>query len=339
MTDVARRAGVSSATVSRALRGVEGVSVATRDRIRQIADELGYVVSPEASRLASGVTSRVAVVVPTISRWFYATMLAGIEGVLRDAEIDVLIYHVEGAADRDRFFERLPARRKVDAVVLIALPITGEQARRLDLMGVAIVAAGGKIASYPSVRIDDEIAARQAMSHLLEAGHRRIAFIMTADSEKQVWASDTLRRKGYVDALAEADIPVSPDLMVTVPWGIDGGAKAMDRLLSLPTAPTAVFAHSDEVAIGALRTLRRAAIAVPHDMSIVSVDDHPMAELNDLTTVHQSVELQGQLAGHLVLDLMSGKTPEELHLRVPTRLVVRGSVAAPPSVDPSHHRR
>ncbi len=305
------------------------MSPETRDRITQIADELSYVVSPEASRLAGGATRRVAVVVPAISRWFYATMLAGIEGVLREADMDVLIYHVEGASDRARFFDRLPARRKVDAVILIALPVADAQIRRLELMGVTVVVAGGKIADYPSVQIDDEEAARQAVSHLLAIGHRRIALIMTTDSEDQVWVSDLSRRRGYSDALQHAGIPRAPELMVTVPWGLDGGARGMDRLLSLPSPPTAVFAHSDEVAMGALRTLRRASIAVPDRMSIVGVDDHPMAELNDLTTVHQSVEAQGAKAAQLVLDLLSARTPRQLHITVPTHLVVRGSTSAP----------
>ena len=123
MADVARRAGVSIATVSRALRDVPGVSDATRVRIREIADELSYVVSPEASGLARRETGRVAVVVPRIDIWFYATMLASIERVLRAADLDVLVYQVDGEEQRGRFFEQLPARRKVDAAVLIALPL------------------------------------------------------------------------------------------------------------------------------------------------------------------------------------------------------------------------
>ncbi len=306
-----------------------GVSAETRERIAKIADELAYVVSPEASRLAGGATRRVAVVVPAISRWFYATMLAGIEAVLREADLDVLIYHVEGASDRERFFDRLPARRKVDAVILIALPVTDPQRRRLDLMGVTVVVAGGKIADYPNVQIDDEQAARQAAGHLIAVGHRRIGLITTSDSEDQVWTSEVLRKGGYEDALRRAGIPLSPELMVTVRWGLDGGARGMDQLLSLPNPPTAVFAHSDEVAMGALRTLRRASLAVPDRMSIVGIDDHPMADLNDLTTVHQSVEVQGAIAGQLVLDLVSGRTPRRMHVTVPTYLVVRGSTAAP----------
>src|SRR5262245_29172734 len=115
MSDVAREAGVSIATVSRALRGVPGVGQPTRDRIREIADRLSYVVSPEASALSRGRTGRVAVVVPRLDAWFYSAMLASMAPVLRQADMDMLVYQVEGEEQRTRFLRDLPARRKVDA--------------------------------------------------------------------------------------------------------------------------------------------------------------------------------------------------------------------------------
>ncbi|MGH3355539.1 MAG: LacI family DNA-binding transcriptional regulator [Nocardioidaceae bacterium] len=327
MADVARAAGVSIATVSRALRDAPGVSEPTRLRIKRLAEDLAYVVSPEASRLARGSTGRVGVVVPALNRWFYSNMLAGIEAELRDAEMDMLVYHVEGAADRSRFFERLPARRKVDAVVIVALPLTEQEMRRLDLMGVSVVVAGGSEGHYPHVRIDDAEAARQAVEHLVRIGHRRIGMIRTADPEGSIWPVDEARSQGYLSTLRECGIDFDDELMVVVPWGIDGGARAMDRLLSMRHPPSAVLAHSDEVAVGALRSLRRAGIRVPEGMSVVSIDDHPMAELTDLTTVHQPVVEQGAAAGRLVLDLLHGVQPAEEQVVLPTHLVIRSSTA------------
>ena len=158
MVDIARLAGVSLATASRALSNAPGVAPATRERVLAVAEELSYVVSPEASRLSGGPTRRVAVVVPHISRWFFAAMLEAVESVLREADLDLLLYHVGDAADRQAFFERLPARRKVDAVVVLAFPVSEAEQQRLELMGVSIVAAGGQSADYPYVCIDDEAA-------------------------------------------------------------------------------------------------------------------------------------------------------------------------------------
>jgi LacI family repressor for deo operon, udp, cdd, tsx, nupC, and nupG len=150
MTDIARIAGVSMATTSRALNNAPGVAAATRERVLAVAAQLSYVVSPEASRLSGGATRRVALVVPHISRWFFAALLEGLEAVLRDADLDVLLYHVGDATDRRDFFDRLPARRKVDALITLAFPVTERERQRLELMGVSIVAAGGQIAAYPS---------------------------------------------------------------------------------------------------------------------------------------------------------------------------------------------
>ena len=144
MVDIARIAGVSMATASRALNNAPGVATATRERVLAVAEQLSYVVSPEASRLSGGSTRRVAVVVPHISRWFFAAMLEALESVLREADLDVLLYHVGDAADRHDFFDRLPARRKVDAVVVLAFPVAEAEQQRLELMGVSIVAAGGQ---------------------------------------------------------------------------------------------------------------------------------------------------------------------------------------------------
>jgi LacI family repressor for deo operon, udp, cdd, tsx, nupC, and nupG len=330
MADVAREAGVSIATVSRTLRNLPGVGRKTRDRVLTIAESLSYVVSPEASRLSGGTTGRVALVVPTINLWFFSTMLAGIERVLREADIDVLLYHVDGAEDRRSFFERLPARRKADAVVVITLPVPEQEASRLDMMGVFVVAAGGRLLDYPCVRIDDKEAAHQAVSHLVHLGHRRIAMIRASDPEGLLWAADLARSRGYLDTLEMAGLEFDENYMVTEPFSIEGGARAMERLLSLREPPTAVFAYSDEIAMAALRTLRRAHIPVPSQMSIVAVDDHPMSVLHDLTTVHQPVEAQGELAGHMVLDLLHGRELTDRDVLLPTHLVVRGSTAPPP---------
>jgi|SRR5580704_8288709 DNA-binding LacI/PurR family transcriptional regulator len=330
MIDIAHMAGVSLATVSRALSNAPGVAAATRERVLAVADELSYVVSPEASRLSGGSTRRVAVVVPHISRWFFAAMLEALESVLREADLDVLLYHVGDAADRRAFFERLPARRKVDAVVVIAFPVSEAEQQRLELMGVSIVAAGGQIAAYPYVCIDDEGAGRQAMDHLIFLGHRRIAMIAAVDPDQPGWSSASGRAQAYYSALRDAGIAADPNLVITVDWGGPQGAEAMGELLGLREPPTAVYAHSDEIALGAMRTLRRAGLRVPEDISVIGIDDHPLAGLTDLTTVSQPVRQQGLLAGHMVLGLLRGEDIERAAI-TPTRLVIRRSTAPPRS--------
>lgn len=327
LADIARLAGVGLGTASRALSNAPGVAPATRQRVLDVAEKHAYVVSPEASRLASGTTGRVALVVPHISRWFFGEMVDAMEVVLRTAELDTLLYPVGALSDRKHFFDRLPARRKVDAVIVVAFPIEDDERRRLELLGVHIVAAGGQHAVYPHVSIDDELAGRQAMDHLVHLGHRRIGMIEAVDPDQPTRPSG--RSAAYHQALGDMGVPADPSLVVTTDWGGEHGAEAMASLLSIRHPPTAVYAHSDEVALGAIRTIRRAGLRVPADISVIGIDDHPLANLTDLTTVRQPVREQGTLAAQMVLNLLQDRHIDSEAITLPTQLVVRLSTAPP----------
>jgi DNA-binding LacI/PurR family transcriptional regulator len=332
LSDVAREAGVSLATASRALNNAYGVAAATREKVLETARRLDYVVSPDAVRLASGSTRRVALVVPHIERWFFGAMVGGIENVLSQANIDVLLYHVGGPEDRANFFTRLPARRKVDAVVVVAFPVDDAERERLALLGVSIIAAGGQSVEYPYVCIDDYRAGRQAVDHLIELGHRRIAMIAAHDPDQPGWPARSGRSEAYVDALDHAGIEVRHDLVRDVDWGGTNAAAAMDDILDTTDPPTAVYTHSDELALGVMRTLHRRGLRIPDDISIVGIDDHPLAELTDLTTVRQAVHEQGAIAARLVLDALDGVESSAAHptaITVPTRLIVRSTTSSP----------
>lgn len=330
LDDVARRARVSAATASRALGEHPHVAAATRERVREAAADLDYVASPEATRLAGGPTGRVAVLVPHPSRWFFGELIEGLEAELREADLDLLLFRVGGPDERSAFFAKLPARRKVDAVVVLAFGVDEQEQARLASLGVGVVAAGGRVASYPSVGIDDHRVGRQAVDHLLHLGHRRIGVLALTD-ERRLAPDPDGRLSGWRAALREAGIEPDEDLAVAVPWGGEAGAAGMERLLGLRTPPTAVFAHCDETALGALRTLRRTGLRAPEDLSLIGVDDHPLAALADLTTVAQPVREQGRRAGALVRaaldgDLTARVPPSET---LPTRLVLRSTTSPP----------
>lgn len=329
MADVAERAGVSIATVSRAVRGLPGVSPRTRSRVLSAVEELDYVVSPAASSLR-GATRRVAVVLPRLDSWFSSTMLATVEAGLRQADLDVLLYQIGTEEKRTRFFRDLPTRRKVDAVVLIALPIRLEEEERLDLMGVEVVVAGFRLRDFPSVGVDDVAIAVTAVEHLLDLGHTRIGMIRTSDTDGARWASDLHRRTGYLQALTNHGIDHDPSLLVTAPYGVDAGAVGMERLLALEDRPTAVFCYSDDIAVAAAAAARRHGLRVPEDLSLIGVDGNGLGELFDITTVDQHVVDQARAASRMVLDLLSGRTPEDTCLTLPADLVVRGSTGPTP---------
>lgn len=331
MADVAHRAGVSIATVSRALRGLPGVSPRTRTRVMSIVAELDYVVSPAASSLR-GATRRVAVVLPRLDSWFSSTMLANVESTLRRGDLDVLVYQVSSQEQRASFFRDLPTRRKVDAVVLITLPLRPEEEERLDLMGVEVVVAGSRLRDFPSVNVDDVAIGIAAVEHLVGLGHTRIGMIRTSDTDGAKWTSDLHRRNGYLEALRRHDLPREPELLVTEPFGVAAGAHGMERLLALEEPPTAVFCYSDDIAVAALHTLHRHGLRAPEDVSLIGVDGHELGELFGITTIDQHVVDQARAASEMILDLLSGRRPAQPRLTLPSHLVVRGSTGPPRGV-------
>ena len=330
--DVAALAGVSASTVSRSLRGHSSISAPTRQRVLEAARELSYSASPQASGLASGRTRSIGIVVPFVTRWFYVNAVAGAYEVLHEAGYDVLLYHLGDWRSRDRFFERMPLARRVDAVLTLALPLTDEHTLALRALDMPLVTLGAVLPGVPCVRIDDVAAVRTAVHHLLHQGHEQIVMLTGVDDEQGFgFVSSTRRREGYRRAMADAGLSRHVDLVSAGEYGIDGGAAAMAALMNRPTLPTAVVAEYDELAIGAIRELRRASIAVPGRLSVVGVDDHEMASVVELTTVAQPVQEQGAVAARLLLDTLEDDAValERREVVLPTRLVVRGSTGVP----------
>lgn len=332
LADVAARAGVSEATASRSLRGVSRVAPVTRERVLDAARDLSYVTALQALTEQSGPRRTVAVIVPFITRWFFGTVTSAAVDYLRERGYDVLLYHLGNADIRDHFFERMPLARRVDGILSLSMPLSEEHTLSLRSMDMPLVSVGSTIPGSPSVGIDEVGAARSAVSHLLHLRHERIALIAgTQDDARFEFVSSHHRQLGYEQALGAAGIELDPRLVASGPHGIQGGAAAMAELLSGPVMPTAVFAEYDELALGALWALRRAGLRVPQDVSVVSIDDHEMAPILDLTTVAQNVERQGQAAAQMLLQLLGAEvgTPPQERMVLPTNLILRGTTAPP----------
>jgi LacI family transcriptional regulator, repressor for deo operon, udp, cdd, tsx, nupC, and nupG len=329
---VARLAGVSTATVSRALRGLSYVSPPTRARVLAAAEELDYVVSPSASRLASGQTRSVGVVTPYIGRHFFAQVLSGAEAVLREAGYDVLLYALPEEQARAGFFEELPLRRRVDAVLVITLPLSEAQMDKLRALEVPLGVVGSigvDTVGASRVGIDDTAGARTAVNHLVNLGHERIAMIGggVSNAEPNPFTTPEDRRVGYRLSLTDAGLTWYPDYEVDGRYTTTGGEQAMGGLLGLEHPPTAVFAQSDRMAVGAMHALRRAGLSCPEDVSIIGFDDHEVAAPLDLTTIAQPMAEQGALAAEQILSALEGGEPQVAVL--PTRLVLRSSTSPP----------
>lgn len=327
IADVARRSGVSVATVSRALRGLPNVSPATRAKVRAAADELAYVADPNAARLAGRSTRTLGLAVPVLGGWYQAQVLAGVEGASVAQGYDLLPMVVGGRERLDRFADELPFRKRVDGLLLVDVPLTREQTARVVGAGVPVVVAGAHVDGVTSLRLEDRAAARAAVDHLVELGHRRVGVIGGLADDPFGFPAPTDRVAGARDALAAVGADLEDALVVPGNFSPAGGAEAMVHLLSLPEPPTAVFALSDEMAIGAMHAARAAGLRVPQDLSVVGFDDHEMAPYVDLTTVAQDVLGVGERATALLLAHVADADAAPRHETVPTRLVVRGTTA------------
>jgi LacI family transcriptional regulator, repressor for deo operon, udp, cdd, tsx, nupC, and nupG len=333
--DVARRAKVSVATVSRALRGLPNVAPSTRQRVLHAAQELHYVADPSASRLAGGRTNTVALVVPMLGQWFYSRIFSGVEGVMAAAGFDVLPFTLSGPGGCDRFVERLPFRKRVDALLLVDAPMRADHLDQILAVAPCAVTVGLRHPGIPSLQLDNVGAARLAVGHLTGLGHQRIALIGGAEDDPFGFAAPVERATGYRQALEDARLEAAPELEVPGNFSLQGGAEAMQRLLTLDDPPTAVFACSDEMAIGAMQVAKDAGLRVPANLSIVGFDDHEVAEFVGLTTIRQDVGGLGERAAQLLLGLLDAfddapSTPVP-HLIQPTRLVVRRTTGPPPA--------
>ena len=329
--DVAREAGVSTATVSRALSAHPHVAPATKRKVDDAVRRLGYVANSNAARLASGQSRTVGLLAPSLGGWYQSEVVAGVEEVLAAERYDLLI----GTADpraRQRIFQGDPRfNQHIDAVLLVDVFCSEEGALRLARLGMPAVVLGEPVHAVDSVSVDNVAGGLLAAQHLLALGHRHVALVGGGVRLDVAHHVPTERREGFVAGLAAAGVTLDQRYEVDGEFTIDGGARAMAALLDLPEPPTAVFLMSDEMAFGALQTLRERGLRAGGDVSVIGFDDHPVAAAAGLSTVRQPVREIGRLGGRLVLDALAADAPAASapqHHVMDLELVARDSTAA-----------
>jgi LacI family transcriptional regulator len=332
--DVARAAGVSRTTVSLVLNGVEGIKLRpeTRQRVLQIADELGYVPNAAARALVS---QRAQIIGLFLTRRahhissdaFITQTLEGLLDVAHQHNMRLLIDIVEPEHQREIYLEMARAKR-IDGILLSGPRVDDEALRLLERDGFPTVLIGQLPGSnFSFVDVDNCASANMAVAHLIQLGHRRIACITNA-SASYTAAVDRLR--GYRNALESADIPYDPGLVRYGDFTVDSGYQQMKDLLDSGARFTAAFVASDTLVLGAKAALAERGLHVPGDISLVGFDDLPFAQYLSppLTTVHlPAVELARQ-ACHLLFCLLQGEQPCCQQTILDTQLVVRDSSGA-----------
>jgi len=326
--DIAREAQVSHPTVSRALRYSPLVKRETAERIRQIASSMGYRANAVARGLVTRRTRTIGAVVTTIADPFIGEVVSGIEEMANDHGYSVFVANCMADPEREIRVVDSFQERRVDGILVTSSRVGALYMPLLSQLKVPIVLINNQHPSefVHSVTIDNIPASRKAVQHLVELGHQRIAYI----GDQFGFQSDTERFAGYREALESADFPFSPELVVHGDGRPEGGRQAVEKLLALPTLPSAVFCYNDMSAIGALSGIRCHGLRVPEDISLVGFDDLFIASYSDppLTTIRQPKRLMGRMAMEILLNLFSD-AHQETNVKVQGELVVRQSTAPP----------
>jgi len=325
--DVADRAGVSAATVSRVVNDTGQTAEATRERVLDAIEELEYRPNRTAKTLAQGATRTIAVAVPTFTTPFHNELLKGVRSRLEDHDADLLLCDLEWEAPEASLTKFLE-RGAMDGLLAAGLPVEGNVGEELRTLGRPAVMVGSQWVHLDSFYWDETAGARMATEHLLEEGHTRIGLI-TTHHESPI---RNARIQGYKDALREAGIEPQRSWIATgrtekhAGFSEESGYEAMQTLLDGEANVTAVFASSDVQAIGAWQALRHEGRSVPEDVAIVGYDDVKVSRFIGLSTVSQKMHDIGEAAADLLLHRLQGSGASEPVSRLVTpELQIRAS--------------
>jgi len=331
LKDIAEQAGVSIMTVSKALRGAPDVSATTRERIKALATQMGYVPDTSAQCLRTRSTKLLGLVVSSLTNPIFARVVLAIEQRAQELGYDLILAHTHNQAEREAVcIQRMLARRVEGLFISPVYRLASEDRvyRELQARGTPTVILGHRAPfcnDFVNVESDDIAGAHAATQHLLELGHRRIAFL--AGPPVTPWTRE--RFEGYRRALRERDIEADDRLIFQAGRTIEDGAKAALQMLNEGVLPTAVQCVNDMVAVGTVETLLQQGYRVPQDISVVGFGNILLSEhfRIPLTTVRQPKFHLGEAAVEVMLQLFKGKNPAPR--RIPVELLVRESTAAP----------
>jgi DNA-binding LacI/PurR family transcriptional regulator len=302
--DVARRAGVSAATVSRVLNDSPLVLEPTRARVQAAVDELGYRLNATARNLSIGRAMAIGVVVPFLTAPSVIERLRGVVERLgrgERREYDLLLFDVEAPEQRDGALRDLARRDRVAGLLIISLSICDAEVEALERDALPTVLVDAAHPRLSRVVIDNIRGGELAADHLLARGHRRVGFVGDHPTNPYGFTSSEDRRNGYRGALGRAGVQLDPALERLGAHGRDEAQALAEELLDLEDPPSAIFAASDLQAIGILQAAERRGLRVPEDLAVVGFDDVDLAEIVGLTTIRQPLREGGALAADLLL--------------------------------------
>ncbi|MFC3798074.1 catabolite control protein A [Cohnella sp. GCM10012308] len=326
--DVAREAGVSMATVSRVVNNNPNVKPQTRKKVYEAIERLGYRPNAVARGLASKKTTTVGVVIPDIANANFAEVARGIEDIANMYHYNIILCNADKRKEKEIRVINTLLEKQVDGLLFMGGVVTDEHIQAFNTSNVPIVlcATTDEKGTMPSVDIDHETAAYDAVRKLIGEGHKRIAMI---SGTLQDPANGYARYQGYKRALEESGIAFDESLVRVGNYRYESGIEAVQYFLELEERPSAVFAATDEMAIGAIHGIQDAGLSVPEDISVIGVDNIRLASMVRplLTTVAQPMYDIGAVSMRLLTKLMKKENVEQARVTLHHELIVRNSVA------------
>ncbi len=325
IVDVAAKAGVSFGTVSRVINNDVHVRPATRERVLQAMEQLGFVANRQARSLAGGKTGAVGLLVPDLGTGYIGEIIRGIDAELTLQELDLILYTTHRTASKEANYVANLAQGMVDGLLLVLPRNPADYVGTLTQRNFPFVLIDhqGTGKECPAVGATNWQGAFDATEHLLKLGHRRIGFI--TGSMDLGCAQDRLA--GYRAALRTHHVPFTDELIYEGTFFQPDGFTGALALLDVPDPPTAIFASNDVMAMGAMDAIRQRSLRVPDDIAVLGFDDIPQAELvrPALTTIQQPLEKMGRVATQMLLDLLEAPESKIQRIELPTKLIIRDS--------------
>ena len=323
--DVASRANVSIATVSRFLNTPERVSVETKKRILESIDELGFVPKASARALARKQIGRIGVITPFFTAASFVERLRGISEALVDTEYEFTIYPVDSLERLDGYYSTLPLNQNVDGLIIVSLPINESQAARLRQNQIPAVFIENQVQGFSSIEIDDAFGGRLAAEHLLSQGHTNIAYLGDHGLPDYALQPESSRLDGFQHTLMQHGHPLRPEFIGETHYPPKNPDITILEILSNDHPPTAFFAATDDLAMRILKIANSQSIKIPEELAVVGFDDIPIAEYLDLTTISQSLYASGRMAVRLLVEQMEDPSNPIHSINFQLKVIQRGT--------------
>lgn len=327
--DVAKKAGVGIATVSRVLNNSPAVSDTSRQKVLLAVEELNFQPSSTARNLARGDTYTIGVMSPFISHHWFSDRIRGIQDVLIPTDYDLVVFSIGTSDQMLEHFGSMSKFKFVSGMIVVSMGVTDEDVRRFEKWETPVVLLDNLHPELSCVTIDDVGGGYKASKYLIELGHKNIAFVGGKFDSEFRFTSDGERYEGYRSALSEANIPFNPSYHIQDAYDYESGFQAAKDLFDLSSPPTAIFAANDIVAFGVMDGARECSKKVPEDVSVIGHDDNPLAKYYQCTTITQDFYESGKIAASLLLSMLTKQQVDRQRAILSGDLIIRNSTKPP----------